>query len=232
MIHFFDLIQTFMPNASNELLMGFHTTLNVLLILCAIFFVSYTCRMVWGYARGALCGFMLLAYAPIWANCANPYTDTAAMFFVAIAAFFAGKLYMRCADTACPETAKERGDDGRHRFAPIVFSLAFGATCGVGFELKATVAILLVAFIIVAFLCIRPSTALKLALSMIVSFALSVSLCSLFVDRATPTELAYGETERYEQQFPYIHWIMMGMNPESGGTVSYTHLTLPTNSLV
>lgn len=52
---------------------------------------------------------------------------------------------------------------------------------------------------------------------MIVSFALSVSLCSLFVDRATPTELAYGETERYEQQFPYIHWIMMGMNPESGG---------------
>lgn len=217
MIHFFDLIQTLMPNASDELLMGFHTTLNVLLILCAIFLVSYTCRMVWGYARGALCGFMLLAYAPIWANCANPYTDTAAMFFVAIAAFFAGKLYMRCADTACPETAKERGDDGRHRFAPIVFSLAFGATCGVGFELKATVAILLVAFIIVAFLCIRPSTALKLALSMIVSFALSVSLCSLFVDRATPTELAYGETERYEQQFPYIHWIMMGMNPESGG---------------
>lgn len=48
MIHFFDLIQTFMPNASNELLMGFHTTLNVLLILCAIFLVSYTCRMVWG----------------------------------------------------------------------------------------------------------------------------------------------------------------------------------------
>lgn len=123
MIHFFDLIQTLMPNASSELLMGFHTTLNVFLILCAIFLVSYTCRMVWGYAQGALCGFMLLAYAPIWANCANPYTDTAAMFFVAIAAFFAGKLYMRCADTACPETAKERGDDGdiglRPSFSPL-----------------------------------------------------------------------------------------------------------------
>lgn len=217
MIRFFGLIQAFVPNASNELLMSCHTVANVLLILCAIFLVSYTCRMIWGYARGALCGFMLLAYAPIWANCANPYTDTAAMFFIAVAAFFAGKLYMRYADTACPKTAKEHGDDGRHRFASIVFSLAFGATCGIGFELKATVAILLVAFVIVAFLCLRSLLSLKLVIPMIVSFVLSISLCSVFVACSTPEELAYDDNDRYEQQFPYIHWIMMGMNPESDG---------------
>lgn len=216
MLGLFDLVRSASPNASAELLMGVHSVINVIMIMASIFLTAHSARRLWGRKRGALCGFAMLCYGPLWANSQNPYTDTLALFLVACSLSIVVDIYLMQREAAA-RVREERLRRGRS----IVGAVVLGVVCGIGFEFKATIGILVVAFVLLAFLHTRLRSAVKLSLSLVCAFAVSIGCCNLLIDAARPAELPYDDQVRYERQFPFVHWVMMGLNADSGGRYTY-----------
>lgn len=216
MLGLFDLIRSVQPGASAELLMAVHSAINVIVIMASVFLTAHSARRLWGRKRGALCGLVMLCYGPLWANSQNPYTDTLALLFVACALSIVADVYLmqhgRDAGTPVKGTRQPRA---------VVDVVVLGIACGIGFEFKATIGILVVAFVLLSFLHARLASAAKLSLALVCAFAVSIGCCNLLIDAMRPADLPYDDQVRHERQFPFVHWVMMGLNPDSEGKYTY-----------
>ena len=165
------------------------TVLNCFLINCSFLLVFLICEKLFGLKR-ALCAFLfsvlclpLLFYAPVF------YTDTLSICFPALAYY----LYLRAKETA--SSAKRA----------VLFAL-MGAAIAVGTVIKLTVLIMLIAI----FIDLLLSGAVKRCLLPCLMSA-AIVVASFAGMHVFQSRNLIGTTYR-EQNIPYTHWIMMGLN--------------------
>ena len=206
MICFFKLIYAVVPDASNNLLLWCHIVVNVAFIQASFFILAHAVALLWGKRRGALCGLATIMCAPYWANSSNPYSDTGALLFVCISIWMAAYFY------SAPQEKK---------WQKLLACVGLGLACGIGFKIKATVAIIAVAFVLLVLFAVKAKKALAASVCVALALVLGMGACNAFVEAVRPAELSYTAADRNERSFPYIHWVMMGINPWTEGLFNW-----------
>lgn len=166
--------------------------LNIALIDLSVFLLLHLAVKLWGEKAGLPFMTACLGFVPFYLYAPFVYTDSFVMPVVTGIAY----LFYEASFRSYPG----------HRRRQLVRFLAIGALSWVGFSLKATAAILLIA-IILYFVC----TNLRKNL-----IGIMAALCICFVmqggyaawmDRAQ----IFDETNYRTENFPYTHWVMMGL---------------------
>lgn len=174
--------------------------LNAVVTFIAIIFIYLTAVKLWGPHMGLFTGIVCLFFAPFYVHVAYYYTDTFSLPFIIIPIY----LYL-CALNSKKAVSK------------YILFISAGIILTLGFKLKATIAIVLVAMFIHLFLSQKILTALKytgvMAASCIIIF---------FSYNAVVNQLnIVSEEEAYAQQMPYTHWLMMGLKGEGAWLEDY-----------
>ena len=169
--------------------------LNAVIIFVGIIFMYLISVKLWGPHIGLLTGIVCLFFAPFYVYVAYYYTDTFSLPFITIAIY----LYL-CAI------------DSKKKIGRYLLLIGSGFIIALGFKLKATIVILLVAVIIHLFLSQKLRTALKYTGVIAASFIVMFFSYNIVVDQLH----IVSEEEAYEKQMPYVHWIMMGLNGNGG----------------
>ncbi len=204
MIFLFRGVHMIVPDAPLDAYILVHTFFNILGIHAAIICCVIAMRIVAGRKRASALGLSLLVLPPLWLNCTNPYSDTGAFFFVGLALLFLA-LFLRAS---------------KHSRKRYLFLGLFAVAVVLGYEIKATVAIMLVAFLILIWLKEPLKGAAYASSVVLVTALICVGACSGFVDVARPDSLPYGAAEKDRWALPYAHWISMSYNPgREGGYV-------------
>ena len=175
--------------------------LNVVVVETAVVTSVAAVRLMWGRVRAACVGLALLLCPPVWLNLSNPYSDTIGMLLVALGCLLAAYAF-------------SRGLRGRRAWLALA---GLGVVGAMGFVLKPTVCILVVACALVVLACARPRAALACVAVLVVSLLVGRAALSAAVDLARPAELPYGQEQVDEGTFPPEHWLMMGLNADSSG---------------
>lgn len=175
--------------------------LNVVVVEAAVVTSVVAVRLMWGRGRAACVGLALLLCPPVWLNLSNPYSDTIGMLLVALGCLLAAYAF-------------SRGLRGRRAWLALA---GLGVVGAMGFVLKPTVCILVVACALVVLACARPRAALACVAVLVVSMLVGHATLSAAVDLARPAELPYGQEQVDEGTFPPEHWLMMGLNADSSG---------------
>lgn len=169
--------------------------LNVAAIFISIIFLYLIAVKLWGAHMGLLTGIICLFFAPFYTYTAYYYTDSFSLPFVTISIY----LYL-CAVNSKKEISK------------YLLLIGAGIILALGFKLKATIAIILVAIVIHLFLNQKIRTALIYIGVTIASF-----IVVLFSYNAAVKQLnIVSEEEAYSYQMPYTHWLMMGLTGDGG----------------
>ena len=169
--------------------------LNVAAIFISIIFLYLIAVKLWGAHMGLFTGIICLFFAPFYTYTAYYYTDSFSLPFVTISIY----LYL-CAVNSKKEISK------------YLSLIGAGIILALGFKLKATIAIILVAIVIHLFLNQKIRTALIYIGVTIASF-----IVVLFSYNAAVKQLnIVSEEEAYSYQMPYTHWLMMGLTGDGG----------------
>ena len=202
MIYLFEAIRAIAPSASGTTLMWIHVILNVVCVQAALLVVAQAAREVFGPRKGALTGALMLICVPIWINLQNAYSDTAGLLFVALQLRVMAHIWanpgMGLRPLAC-------------------WSLALGAFAGIGFEIKATCAVIVVAAIVCAWVVLKPRIAAILTAASIAACITCIAAVGALVDVVRPADLPYDEAIQDEYKYPYVHWLMMALNVDGEG---------------
>lgn len=173
----------------------FGNILNTLFIFVSIVFIYLTATKLWGAHIGLLTAIICFFFAPFYTYTSFVYTDSFSLPFIVIPIY----LYLRAI------TSKKA-----------VYKYCLFASAGIllslGFKLKATVIILLVAILIHLFLSEKILIALKGTAALLASFVII-----FFSYNAVIKQLNIVTPENADTyQIPYTHWIMMGLNGYGG----------------
>ena len=172
--------------------------LNAVVTFIAIIFMYLTAVKLWGPQIGLFTGITCLFFAPFYVYVAYYYTDTFSLPFIIIPVY----LYL------CAVNSKKL-------IPKYILFITAGILLTLGFKLKATVAIVLIAMIIHLFLSQKILTALKYTGVMVASCIIIFFSYNAMVNQLN----IVSEEEAYSYQMPYTHWIMMGLN----GIGGYNH---------
>lgn len=168
--------------------------LNVIMIDTAVLLMLQLAKKVWN--RKAACGLMICCFlfVPFYLFGPFVYTDTLTLPIVAGAA----NLYYRFV------YGKQKTEQNILRQ---IFCLsALAAILWFGYSLKASIAILLVA-IIIHMICVKRYRGFCFSLILLSVFVLLQAGSSAAINRAQ----IFDETDYDTENFPYTHWIMMGL---------------------
>lgn len=169
--------------------------LNAVVTFIAIIFMYLTAVKLWGPHIGLFTGIVCLFFAPFYVYVAYYYTDTFSLPFIIIPIY----LYL------CAVNSKKI-------IPKYILFITAGILLTLGFKLKATIAIVLIAIIIHLFLSQKVLTALKYTGVMAASCIIIFFSYNAMVNQLN----VVSEEEAYAQQIPYSHWIMMGLSGEGG----------------
>lgn len=155
---------------------------------------------MWGAHVGLLTGIICLFFAPFYTYTTYYYTDSFSLPFVTISIY----LYLCAVNT-------------KKEISEYLLLIGAGIILALGFKLKATIAIILVAIVIHLFLNQKIRTALIYTGVTIASF-----IVVFFSYNAAVKQLnIVSEEEAYSYQMPYTHWLMMVLTGD-GGWWKYT----------
>lgn len=186
---------------------GLVMTLNTLVINLSILLTVLTARRIFGYRKAVFTLLLCAVFTPFYTFAAYYYTDTFVM------PVLIGAVY---AFSAALQQEK--------RVKKIVLLVLCGALIGVGFWFKATVAILLPAILLYLLLERGFKRMIKTLAPLLLAFVLVFASYTAVLKTVNiiPDEVS----DRY--QYPYTHWVMMGLkdqgayNPEDSDlTASY-----------
>ena len=164
--------------------------LNVAAINLSIIFTVKLADRLYGKKAALASAVLCAAFSPFYTYSVYYYTDTLSMPFII------GSLYLFFISQET-ESAKMR----------YILTAIVGVLVFTGFIIKGNAAILLPCLIIYAVLKFSLKRAAAVALCLILSFAVLFSGFKFLIKPALiPNEMS----ERY--QYPYSHWVMMGLN--------------------
>ena len=169
--------------------------LNAVVIFISIIFMYLIAVKLWGPHMGLLTGIICLFFAPFYVYVAYYYTDTFSLPFITISVY----LYL------C-------GVNSKNKIGKYLLLVGSGIIVALGFKLKATVIILLVAMIIHLFLSQKIRNALKYTGVIAASFIVIFFSYNITIDQLN----IVSEEEAYMKQIPYTHWVMMGLKGLGG----------------
>lgn len=169
----------------------FAIVLNIFFIDTAILFLFLICKELWNIEKAFLVLILCFVFMPFYTEVPIFYTDTISLPFIT-ATFY---LYLLANKS---EKVKKKN---------ICFML-MGVLTALGFRLKATVSIILVAAII--HLIFKKDKILKkliYILIIVITFVSSMVLSGVAIN----SKLIISDYEKNRVQFPYTHWVMMGL---------------------
>lgn len=167
-------------------------TLNTLFIIATIVFTFLSIRKMLGRGYGLVAIILmpiimlpLILYMPIF------YTDTISAAAVAISLYLIISIIK----------------DNKH---PILYSVLLGLVTFFGYRIKATMAIIVIAFGIVLFLTAKRSVLVKERIVPIVLFAVIILVGNV------AWGVLYNKYVDTERVIPMEHWVLMGMTGHGG----------------
>lgn len=173
-------------------LKSFMTIINSLFISITAFFTFLSVKKIKDYKWG-LITLIFFAINPVFYVYASYYySDVICMPFIAIAIF----LYV---------TKKDENNIKKR----LLFDAIIGIFIAVGFRIRAVVGIILIAFIIEKFLTKEKRKIISSAILIIV-FCIGVVFCNIIEKTTEPPQ-------NDNLEFPFTHFIMMGLNKNSNG---------------
>lgn len=169
--------------------------LNIAMIDLAVFFLLRLVKKVWNQRMELYCMILVFLFVPVYLYGPFVYTDSLTLPVVAGAALLYYKLMFE-------------GKGFFHK-SPIRKNFGFvllGAVIWLGFSLKATIAILLLAFCI-HLVCAQRRRGAITSILMICVFVFLQTGTSAVIKQAHIVD----ETSYDTENFPFTHWIMMGL---------------------
>lgn len=179
---------------------------NIIVIDLSLFINYFSVKKIYdSYTKAIYFMFLCMLCFPIYTYIIIFYTDTFPMLYGSLILFFYVCLY--------------KSQDYKKS---IIYSILIGIIALWGFYLKATLVIFLIAILIHLFFVSQKK---KTLISLII--ILSSFMISNYSHKQIFNYLGYFDTMQYERyQFPYEHWVMMGLNNIGGGAsqddVTYT----------
>ena len=168
--------------------------LNTIALNVSVLLTVLTAKTIFGRRKAILTLILCAMFAPYYSYGAYYYTDSFSIPFVI------GSLYCFVVAVKCVSRKKI-----------ILFALS-GALCYIGFQIKGSVAVFLIAVLIYLVLQFGIKRAVKFVLPFVLSFVLLFGSFTAVIKASNiiPEELS----ERY--QYPLTHWVMMGVNNVGG----------------
>ncbi len=164
--------------------------INTAAINAAVLLTVLTSRRIFGCRKAVLTLVICVLFTPYYTYTPYFYTDSFSL------PLLAGAVYMFTC--AC---------QSQKRINTVLLLAACGALCFIGFEIKASIIILLIALMIYLPLKFGIKKALKSAAVILTSFAVLFCSYSLIIKNANL--ISEESSEKY--QFPPAHWVMMGL---------------------
>lgn len=171
--------------------------LNIAIIDVAVLFLIKTIKLIFNEKQAQFFTFLTIIYLPFITYSPIYYTDTFALPFVSMALYFITKII--------------KGDDRLKNF------ILAGFVIGLGTNIKMTVIIILIAFIIYYILSERIK--IKKILIILVVALIPIFALKLYINMTFDSK----KLDRYS--YPLTHWIMMGLEGWGGynqDAVDYT----------
>lgn len=177
--------------------------LNAIFIYISIWFTFKTCRIIFNEKYAFVCSGLMFLFLPMIGYMPILYTDTMSMPCVIISIYIETLLNK--------ELIKKKEK-------VIFLRIMEGIILAIGFKIKATVAIILMAIILNTIIELFNEMGLKQkknkagTIIIILSFIFFV-LC---INKTIETSGLFDKKECYDVQFPYTHWVKMGLNGHGG----------------
>lgn len=178
---------------------------NTLAINLSVILTVFLSRKLFGDRKAFFTLFLCVFFAPFYTYTAFYYTDSLSMPFVV------GSIYLFVCAFKCEEKRKK-----------YILTALCGGLIFLGFELKGSIIILLVAILLYIVLKLSLRRAAILALTVLFGFIMISGIYSTAFARAGI--VSNEMSERY--QYPYTHWLMIGLKGYGQYTKSdsqYTH---------
>lgn len=167
--------------------------LNIIAIDVAVLLAVKLMKRLYRESTAYRAGIILTLFAPLYLYVPICYTDTFSMPVV---------LGIACWIVSLTQDWQKTG-----RVKKALSCAGIGATLLLGYQLKGSVAVILIAAVMYLFFRYRFRTFLKGVCCMMAGFILAAAVWSGCLD-----SLGLVTEEEYEQhQFPFTHWIMMGL---------------------
>ena len=170
--------------------------LNILFIDLAILFLYKVAKELFGYNRAIFVLILMCTMTPIYTYAPIFYTDTLSMLYPILLLY----LYILLSKKSNENSGKKINKE------IILLSIAMGLTVAIGIQIKVTIVILFVALIIIELLFLKSKYIFKVA-----GIVVSTILLLLFA-KNTYLKNIKDPIVQYLNEFPYTHWVMMGLN--------------------
>ena len=176
--------------------------LNTLALNASVLMTVLTARRLFGERKAIFTLLLCVLFTPYYTYAAYYYTDSFALPLVT------GAVYTLVIALQSATRGKKLG-----------FLLLSGLQCGVGFEIKATVAILLVAAALYCLLQYGIKRALKMIAPLLLGFAVVFASYSGVMRAIQPIDPAVSDS----RQYPLTHWVMMGLGNDEEPLGGYSY---------
>ena len=173
---------------------------NALLIIVSVAIMAFVTKKEYGNKAATALILFAIAFLPFWCYSAIYYSDIIPIFFISVELLVFFNL--------------RKFDDFKRAFLWVFL----GILGGVAFELKATTVFLFAGFIIYEIIELfgKERTQKSQHLKEIALSLFAFILILVLISNAVQGALNLSDEAYDEHQFPYTHWVMMGLG-ESGG---------------
>lgn len=197
----FKCVRAFDSEASFEICKRVSMIFSMIIIQITVFIIYKTAQKIWDKRKAFTVGIVALLFLPFHLYAQFAYTDTPAILLLTCMVY-AYVCY------------KKNGNS--RRITPYIIAGCIGILSALVYQIKIMGMIVLIAIIIDAFLSVNTlKKAQKAVISLVVLsliFVCGVSVTNSINDKYLPI----SEELSYKYEFPFTHWIMMGLG-ESGG---------------
>lgn len=183
------------PKLTMVMLRVITNCLSFVLVQATISLIYRAAKRYWGERKAFFVGVMALLYLPLYLHAQFFYTDIPTMFLVSFAFYLMVRIL--------------KSDSKRNVY---ILCACLGAVIAVAMLIKITAVIVIVAVILAMALS---KVRFKQLFAMTLSMILTISCVYLPADRICKKHnyeiLNISEEMAKEKEFPYTHWIMMGL---------------------
>ncbi len=164
--------------------------LNCVAINLSVLFTVFTAKKLFGNKQSLLALVLCMLFAPYYTYTPFYYTDSLSM------PFLIGGVYLFVSAIK-----------SENKYKKYALLLAFGGVVFLGFKMKATVIFALICGLVYVLLKFDIKRVATISLAVIVGFSTVGAVYTTCVNSLN----LYTKEQSYESEYPYTHWVMMGL---------------------